>query len=192
MTAPCSISGVSNGIAGLAEGDADQFDHHVAEPERQQQRIVDAAAVQRPDQDAFDREAEQADRQRHRDQADPEISAEREDVDTDIGADHVKRTVGEVDHGQHAEDQRKTDRKQHVDRAQRQAGKQLQSDQIEAQTGHALPQKPVRADNDTRRFTTSGFMTEFLAAAQICLIGLVGADDVEDIGLHCAYPSTST
>ena len=95
--------------------------------------------------------------------------------------------MGEIDHGQHAEDQRKTDRKQHIDRAQRQAGKQLQRDQIEAQTRHGFPHKPARAGNATRGFTTSGFMTEFRAAPQIGFIGFVGRDDLEDIGLIAQF-----
>ena len=128
-------------------------------------------------------ETEQADDQRHRDQADPEIAAEHQDVEPDIGADHVERAVGEVDHGQHAEDQRKADREQHVDRAQREAGKQLQRDQIETETGHALsPAGDARPRRGTPRLRRQALWPELLAGAQVLLIGLVGADDLEDIG----------
>ena len=138
-------------ISGLAEGDTDQFDHHIAQSKRQQQRIIDTASVERPDQDAFDGEPEQANRQRHRDQADPEVSAERQHVKPGIGSDHVKGAVGEIDHGQHAEDQGKTDREQHIDRAERQTGEQLQCNQIKAQAGHALSPTAARARWGTRR-----------------------------------------
>ena len=113
---------MSNGMPFLPNAMRHQFDHHVAEPEGQQQRIVDAAAVQRPDQHPLDDEPEQADDQRHRDQANPEIATEHQDVDPDIGADHVERAMGEIHDSQHAEDQRQPDREQHVDRAERQPG----------------------------------------------------------------------
>ena len=60
-------------IAALAEGDANKFDHHVAEAERQQQRIIDAPTVERTDQKLLDDHSQRADDQRHGDQAQPKL-----------------------------------------------------------------------------------------------------------------------
>src|SRR5262249_21444965 len=89
-----------------------------------------------------------ADRQRHRDQADPEIAAQHQDVNADIGADHEECAMGKIDHGQHAENQGKTDRKQHINRAEREPGEQLQCNEVEAQTGHVKPSMRIAKERE--------------------------------------------
>ena len=48
-----------------------------------------------------------------------------EHEDAEVGPEHVQRPVGEVDHGQEAEDERQSDRQQHEDHPEHEAREDL-------------------------------------------------------------------
>jgi hypothetical protein len=136
----------SEGQAGEPEGDAHALDHAVGQAEGEEQRIVDAAPVERAHQHPLDGEPEEPHRQRGGDQAEPEAAGIAVEKDPDIGADHEEGAVGEVDDVHQPEDQRQADADEDVDRPERDAGHELQREQVEgeaadAEVGHgsALP-----------------------------------------------------
>ena len=109
-----------------AEDDPDRLDHHIGQAEGQQQRVIDAATVQRAHQKALGQQTDGTDRQRRQHQAEPEVAGQGQKVDAHESADHEEGTMGEIDHVQHAENKRQTERQQRIDSAQPDACHQLQ------------------------------------------------------------------
>ena len=120
-----------------AEHDAHRFDQHIGQAEGQQQGVVDAPAVKRPNQKTFTQQSDRARRQWHQQQAEPKAAGQPQAVDTEKSAHHEKSAMGKVHHGEHAKNQRQTDRQQRVHRAQRNAGHQLQGQQLGRDFKHA-------------------------------------------------------
>jgi hypothetical protein len=58
LTAPRSASGVDDGRPSMPNSHPDRLDQHVRQAEGEQQRVVDAAAVQRPHQEALGQQAD--------------------------------------------------------------------------------------------------------------------------------------
>ena len=129
-TTPASCEGVGNGMPSLPKTMRTAFHQHVAEAEGEQQRIVDRALVERADQEALDRHAEQADGDRRDQQPPPEAAGQRGDPEPGIGADHEQRAMREIHHAQHAEDDRQAERDHDQDRAEGNSGEELHGDEF--------------------------------------------------------------
>ena len=135
-TAPVSPRGVENGMPSRPKRHAHDFDEHDRQAEGQQQRIIDAAPVERPHQEALSEHSDRAHAERHQHQAHPEVSGLREQPHAHVRADHEECAVREIHYRQHAEDQRQPERDQHVHRAERDAGDDLQQQKIEGYSSH--------------------------------------------------------
>ena len=67
------------------------------------------------------RRAERCDDDRREQKADPERTGPVDDLEAHVGAQHVERPVGEIDHPKHAENKRQSCRQQEQEEAQTEA-----------------------------------------------------------------------
>ena len=109
---------------------AHRLDHHVAQPECQQQRIVNAPAVKRPHQKPLAQQPNRAHSQGGEHEAEPEAAGESEEVNTQESADHEKRAMREIHDREHAKNQRQANRQQRIDGAERKPRHQLQQQKL--------------------------------------------------------------
>ncbi|MGF6636541.1 hypothetical protein OKW39_003692 [Paraburkholderia sp. MM6662-R1] len=89
----------------------DEFAEQIGGAERQQQfgQMPVPAPAHAPQQPAFERRAEQPDEERRNHQRAPEAGARRHRK-ADVRAEHIEARMREVEHAEHAEDQRQPGR----------------------------------------------------------------------------------
>jgi hypothetical protein len=106
----------------------DDLDHDELKAEGQKQRIVDITAIKRTDHGFFNYEAITANDQGGDDQGQPEVPGDRHGRQSGIGPPHEHGPMGEIDHGQKAEDNGKSQGQQHIKHAQGEPGEKLHDD----------------------------------------------------------------
>ena len=155
-------------------------------PEGQEHRVIAAARVERPKQRALRPESQSPDQEGREEEAEPEVVRQRHQGEGQACAEHVEAPVGKIHHAEQPEDQRQTERQQHIDHAQRDADNRLADDHHEGHVKHCHPHlPPARPARGGRRpsrpalFGTGPFHR---------LVGLDGGDDFEESPLPFILP----
>ena len=136
--------------------------HRVVEeqdqPEGRQHVIEMIAAVEMPERDEFQRNAEQQRGTQRQHDADDEIAGPRHEGRGEIGAHHVERAVRQVDEVHDAEDERQPRRQQEQQQAELDAVEAL-LDEIRASDFAAVPQSRGLSFGETRPRDLQGEVT---------------------------------
>jgi hypothetical protein len=114
-----------------APAELDEFAEHVGRAEGQQQlgeMSVTSHAAQQP---ALERRADQADDERRDHERGPETEARRHRI-ADVSAQHVEARVREVEHAEHAEDQRQARRQHEEQQAEADSVQQIDDERLHA------------------------------------------------------------